>query len=198
MLQERSFERIGGVKTINPDVRLIAATNKDLSFEVKEGRFRQDLYYRLSVVTTPVPPLRERLQDIGVLVNYFLERYNRKFGRRVRSVSSDAMGALLAYNFPGNIRELENILERAIPLTEEETLNLSDLPLDLSKKPGNKNKTDLKTRSKEAAKQAEKVILIQALEETEWNVTNAAQKLRMSRRGLQLKMKEYKLREISC
>ncbi|MBI2875842.1 MAG: sigma-54-dependent Fis family transcriptional regulator [Candidatus Tectomicrobia bacterium] len=192
VLQEQVFERVGGVKTLRMDARLIAATNRDLALEVKEDRFRKDLYYRLNVVAIQVPPLQERVEDIPTLVHYFIERFNRQLGRKVRTVTDEALQALLAYPYPGNIRELENILERAVLLADGETIGLPDLPPELRKvaAPHVPEEADLKG----VTTRAERAMIVQALEETEGNVTRAAKRLGMSRRWLQLKMKEYGLR----
>ena len=117
VLQEREFERVGGAKTIRVDVRVIAATNRDLAHAVTAGTFRQDLYYRLNVFPVELPPLRERVQDIPLLVHYFLERYAAKIGRAITRVPREAMQRLMAYPWPGNVRELENVIERAVILS---------------------------------------------------------------------------------
>src|SRR5439155_10238497 len=117
VLQEREFERVGGAKTIRVDVRVIGATNRDLAQAVTESRFRQDLYYRLNVFPVKLPPLRERVEDIPLLVHYFVGRYAAKIGRAITRVPKEAMQRLMAYPWPGNVRELENVIERAVILS---------------------------------------------------------------------------------
>ncbi len=128
VLQEGTFRRVGGVKEIKVDVRVIAATNRDLEQMVKEGSFREDLYWRLNVVTIKLPPLRERREDIIPLARFFLDKFNKKHGKRIKGFSKEALEALLSYHFPGNVRELENIVERAVILAEEEMIMREDLP----------------------------------------------------------------------
>jgi DNA-binding NtrC family response regulator len=127
-LQESEFERVGGIKTLHVDVRVIAATNRDLIKEVAQGTFREELYYRLNVVPINLPALREREQDIPLLVSHFIVKFNERLKKSITGISSEALEALLRYPFPGNIRELENILERAVLLTDNPVLNLRDLP----------------------------------------------------------------------
>ncbi len=127
VLQDREFERVGGTRTIPIDIRLIAATNRNLSEDMKEGKFREDLYYRLNVISITLPPLRDRRDDIPLLCNYFATQYSRRVKRKVRSISKDAMGYLTRYDWPGNVRELENTIERAIVLGSTETILPEDL-----------------------------------------------------------------------
>src|SRR5262245_20007746 len=128
ILQEREFERVGGARTLKADIRVIAATNRDLETAIKQGAFRQDLYYRLNVVTLTLPPLRERQADIPLLASYFVARYAAKCKRQMRGISPSARAALLAYDWPGNVRELENAIERAVVLGSDELIQLEDLP----------------------------------------------------------------------
>ncbi|MBC7692740.1 MAG: sigma-54-dependent Fis family transcriptional regulator, partial [Methylotenera sp.] len=128
VLQEQEFERVGGVTTLRVDVRIITATNKDLDAEVKAGRFREDLFYRLNVVPICLPALRERRDDIDALIRYFLQQFNVKLGRAITSIEPRCLDALRAYGWPGNIRQLENVLERMILMSEGATLCVSDLP----------------------------------------------------------------------
>jgi len=131
VLQEREFEPVGGTQTISVDVRVVAATNKDLKKEVREGRFRQDLYYRLNVIPIHLPPLRDRRRDITLLVNHFLEKYNLENGRNVNKISPEAVDRLLRYSWPGNVRELENCIERAVVMSPGEALTAGILPDEL-------------------------------------------------------------------
>src|SRR6202035_2064565 len=118
VLQEREFERLGGSQTVSVDVRVLAATNRDLSATVTEGKFRQDLFYRLNVFPIRVPALRERVDDIPLLVEYLIERYSQKAGKKIRNISKDTLNLFQAYDWPGNIRELQNVIERAVILSE--------------------------------------------------------------------------------
>ena len=128
VIQEKEFERVGGIKTIKVDVRIIAATNKDLEKAIKEGTFREDLYYRLNVIPVILPPLRERRGDIPLLVEHFIEKLNKKLNKNVKKVTKKAMQALIYYDWPGNIRELENIIERCITLSDTDYIDYEDLP----------------------------------------------------------------------
>jgi len=128
VIQNRQFERVGGEKTIDVDVRIIAATNKNLEEEVKAGRFREDLYYRLNVVSVHVPPLRERKEDIPLLISAFLDRFNEENGKEVKGFDSKAKSALTNYSWPGNIRQLQNVVEGCVAMSVSDTLKLSDLP----------------------------------------------------------------------
>ena len=131
VLQEREFERVGGTRPIKADIRLIAATNCDLPTEIKNGNFRQDLFYRLNVVQFSMPALRERKDDILPLADYFTEKFSRILNRRLRGISAKAKKLLLNYDFPGNVRELENAIERAVVLGSDEWILPEDLPEDL-------------------------------------------------------------------
>ncbi|WP_029896572.1 sigma-54-dependent transcriptional regulator [Desulfohalovibrio reitneri] len=135
VLQERAFIRVGGTEEIPMDVRVLAATNRDLAADAESGSFREDLYYRLNVFTLRIPPLRERRDDIPLFVRYFLDKYGAEFGKNVERVSDEVMGALLSHPFPGNVRELENLLERAIILCDGPTITLDHLPRSLRDQP---------------------------------------------------------------
>lgn len=131
VLQEKEIRRLGGRDAIKVDVRIIAATNKDLEKEMKEGRFREDLYYRLRVVTVELPPLRQRKEDIPALVNHFIEKYNNEFGKRVKGIDSLAMKALSEYSWPGNIRQLESVIERAVLMCDSDTIKIEEIKTEL-------------------------------------------------------------------
>ncbi len=203
VLQNQEFERVGGIRTIKVDVRIIAATNRDLERDVDEGRFRQELYYRLNIVPIALPPLRQRTEDIPLLVNHFILKLNRKLGRNVKDVSPNVLKALMNYHWPGNIRELENVMERAVLMTDNTTLELSDFPPNILETSGgnipdisfNQNVT-LKEAVKETTEQVEKSLIIKILKKMNGNVTRSAQELGISRKSLQMKMKEYGLRDI--
>jgi transcriptional regulator with PAS, ATPase and Fis domain len=128
VLQDQTFERVGGIKTIQVDVRIIAATNRDLIKEIKEGNFREDLYYRLNVVPIKMPPLRERKEDIIPLTHYFLDRFNDKLNMDIKGIDPQVLECFKKYNWPGNIRELENLVERIILLTKGDTISPEDVP----------------------------------------------------------------------
>jgi len=193
-IQEGRFYRVGGTETVHVDVRLVAATNRDLRAEVTAGRFREDLFYRLHVVPIELPPLRARPDDIPMLARLFLERFAAKLGRRVTGIDPAAMDMLRAHAWPGNIRELENAIERAILLCDGVTLMPRDLPPELATgirpTPAATTATPLRERIRAATQRIERDAILEALRLTEGNVTRAAKELGLSRRGLQLKMKE--------
>jgi DNA-binding NtrC family response regulator len=202
VIQDQEFERVGGLRTIKVDVRLIAATNRNLLQDVKEGIFREDLYYRLNVFHTQVPPLREKKEDILPLTDYFVEKFNRKLEREVRHVDPKVQEIFLRYDWPGNIRELENLIERLVLMAAGDTIMLEDIPAEMrlaasiqqvSRSDGQEKpfKDVMKSHMEDVEKQA----IIQCLEECGGNVTKAAQSLGLSRKGLQLKMIKYNLRK---
>jgi len=200
-LQERHIDRVGGVRSLEVDVRVIAATNVDLHQAVQDGAFREDLYYRLNVIPIHLPPLRERIEDIPLLVEHFLDKFNDRLGQQVRRVAPDAMAALLEYGWPGNIRELENLMERSVLLTEGETIHLEDLPGLRGGTAGVNVPEDeemeelgLKEYVRVHTAKLERARIRKALENEDHNVTRAARRLGISRKSLQTKMKEYGLR----
>jgi nitrogen regulation protein NR(I) len=208
-LQESEFERVGGIKTIRVDVRLVAATNRDLKRLISSGTFREDLFYRLNVVPIRLPALRERTTDIALLVEHFLVKFNERLKKRVESVHREALDLLVAYPWPGNIRELENVVERAVLFCDTHELNVSDLPPDVRGIAALANvplpdadlqaalasEGGLKEHVKVAMSRLERELVSRALQQTGGNVTHAARLLKISRKGLQLKMKELGLRE---
>jgi nitrogen regulation protein NR(I) len=206
VLQEQEFERVGGVNTIKVDVRIVTATNKDLEAEVKAGRFREDLYYRLNVVPIHLPALRDRKEDIDLLVRYFLRQFNERLKKGITSVTPEAMAALRAYSWPGNIRQLENVLERMVLMSDGATLSSEDLPEEIAAaagvvgipiggaSPDASGPMSFKELVKRQTQSVERDLIEKALEETNGNVTRAAEKLGLSRKGLQLKMKELGLK----
>ncbi len=204
VLQERKFERVGGVKTIQVDIRILAATNVDLDEAVKQGRFREDLYYRLNVIPIHIPPLRERRSDIPLLVNHFLEKFCSNKRICVKGITEDAIQALTAYDWPGNVRELENIIERMVILANGPMINMDDLPERISRvgKKGLVTMVDLNTTPilpeegfslSSAVEQFEKALILQALDRTGWVKNRAAKLLKMNRTTLIEKMKKQKL-----
>jgi two-component system, NtrC family, response regulator HydG len=191
VLQEREFEPVGSSETVKVDTRIIAATNKNLQEEVKANRFREDLYYRINVVNVTVPALRERRDDIPLLVDFFLKRYAEKNRRHLKGVTPKAMDLLMRYDWPGNIRELENVVERAVIMGRGDFITPEELPGALK----NLDPGDMEIRIEapvgKSLKEMEKAMILRTLEEAGGNRTHAAQILGISRRTLQLKLKEY-------
>ena len=208
-LQESEFERVGGIKTIRVDVRLVAATNSDLKREIGAGTFREDLYYRLNVVPIRLPPLRERIDDLGPLSAHFIAKFNARLKKSVLRIDAEAQRLLDAYPWPGNVRELENVIERAVLFSDVDAIRASDLAPEVrgmaeSPRPpsasqpalGDTPSSDgLKEQVKAAMSRLERDLIQAALGQTSGNVTHAARLLKISRKGLQLKMKELGLRE---
>jgi transcriptional regulator with GAF, ATPase, and Fis domain len=172
VLQEREFERVGGTRTIKIDIRLITATNKNLEEAVNDGSFRQDLYYRLNVVSLEMPPLRERTSDIPLLANYFARKYGDKCNRRITGISTEAQARLAIYDWPGNVRELENALERAVVLGTTEHILLEDLPDSVLE--SETRATAPATRYHDAVAQTKKQIILNAMQQTNGSFTEAA------------------------
>jgi two-component system response regulator AtoC len=189
-LQEHEFERVGGTRTIQVDVRIICSTGKDLLAEVKEGVFREDLFYRLRVIPIKIPPLRSRKEDIPELIKHFLHEFSLKRGLPM-SISKEAMDCLLEYNYPGNVRELKNIIERASILASEPLIRLADLPSDLSRRDDEEEHNSLNLS--EAVARAEKDTILKALVRAANSRTKAAELLGISRKNLWEKMKSYKI-----
>ncbi|HEX8951440.1 MAG TPA: sigma-54 dependent transcriptional regulator, partial [Polyangia bacterium] len=231
VLQESEFERVGGIKTIKVDVRLVTATNRDLQKEVAAGTFREDLFYRLNVVPVHLPPLRERRSDIPLLVEHFIARFNERLKKQITGVDDEALARLTAHPWPGNIRELENVLERTILFCEGPTIHAADLPPEMQLAPAaattppppgtplyvpsassvpnvtppfgsalpppstEARASSLKELVRQETERVERELIVRALEETGGNVTQAARKLKISRKSLQNKMKEFGLRD---
>jgi two-component system, NtrC family, response regulator AtoC len=219
-IQESEFERVGGLKTIKVDVRLITATNRDLEQEIKNGNFREDLYYRLNVVPLQIPPLRRRTGDIPLLVTHIIKKFNERLKKSITGIADDALAALETHSWPGNIRELENVLERTILFTKGERIERADLQLAASGQPEPPrtitNETNnhsgsmpilvdddgedslsgsLKDAVRAETARVERELIVKALDETGGNVTQAARLLKISRKSLQMKMKEFGLRD---
>jgi len=193
-LQEREFQRVGGNRTIRSDVRIISATNRNLQREVKDGTFREDLYYRLNVVTIAVPPLRERKEDLSPLIDHFLNRFAVGNGKEIRGISSEARDLLLRYDYPGNVRELKNIIERAFVITRGPVITSRDLPF--SRSSVHLHMSNVKTwRSlRESVEDLECRMIRRALQETANHQTKAANLLGISERMLRYKLKKYGLK----
>jgi DNA-binding NtrC family response regulator len=207
VLQESEFERVGGIKTIKVDVRLVTATNRDLLQEIGAGSFREDLFYRLNVVPIHIPPLRERREDIPLLVEHFISKFNERLKKQVTSIAPEALERLVAHQWPGNIRELENLMERTVLFCDGPQIRVSDLPPEVSHLPATAAATlpvlapaagdagSLKEAVRAQTERVERELIQRALDETGGNVTQAARKLKISRKSLQTKMKEFGLRE---
>jgi len=189
VLQEREFERVGSNQTLKVNVRILSATHRDLEALIKSGRFREDLYYRLNVVTIVLSPLRERRQDIPALMDHFLNQFAEKNGKAIRGFTHDARQALLRYDFPGNVRELENLIERAVVLTRNEVIGRSDLPLTLEESEEKTNKENLTA----AVEGLERRMIKEALTRAGGIQTRAADLLGITERALRYKLKKYGL-----
>ena len=188
VLQEKAFERVGGQETINVDVRIIAATNRVLEEEVKKGTSREDLYYRLNVIHIHVPPLRERKDDIPLLVASFLEEFAVENGKNIKGIDSQAKSAIYNYNWPGNIRELRNCIESAVVMCSGEEIKLEDLPPTVSKSAGDQS---INIPANATLDEAEKIIILQTLAANKNNKSKTADLLGIGRKTLHRKLEEY-------
>jgi two-component system, NtrC family, response regulator AtoC len=191
-LEEKTFKRVGGAQDIRVDVRVVAATNKNLDEEVKHGKFRDDLYYRLNVLPISLPPLRARAEDIPRLVHYFVDGYNTEFRKRVRRVAPDTMKRLQTYPWPGNIRELRNAIERAMLLVEGDELTDKDFPLTTGAAPRLTETVQLPAHGIDL-EQLERSLVVQALERSGWNQTRAASLLGVNRDQIRYRIEKFKL-----
>jgi DNA-binding NtrC family response regulator len=191
-LEEKSFKRVGGSVDIKVDVRVVAATNRKLETEVKEGRFREDLYYRLNVLPIELPALRARPGDLPLLVNYYVDAYNQEFRKRVRGVEPNAMDALKSYGWPGNVRELRNVVERAMLLADGQTLTLGDFPVAAASPAKLTEQVDLPAAGIDL-EQLERSLVVQALERSGWNQTKAAGMLGLNRDQIRYRVEKFKL-----
>jgi len=215
-IQESEFERVGGLKTIKVNVRLITATNRDLEAETARGNFREDLFYRLNVVPLQIPPLRKRTGDIPLLVAHIIKKFNERLKKNITGIADDALAALEQHAWPGNIRELENVLERTILFCKGERIERADLQLGTTTAEhvvvpsapvpipdelldedsgGGEISGSLKDIVRAETSRVERELIVKALEETTGNVTQAARLLKISRKSLQMKMKEFGLRD---
>jgi DNA-binding NtrC family response regulator len=195
VLQDRRFMHLGGVQELQVDVRIIAATNVDLRQLVKEGKFREDLYYRLNVITIDLPPLRNRTEDIPLLVHHFLKHFSEENGLSLRQISSDALRALMSYSWPGNVRELENVIERSVVLSSGGTISLDLLPDHII---GRSSMTSIFEHRPDASlfeimEDCEKRIIIDMLEKCSWNQTEAAEKFHIPLSTLNQKIKRLNI-----
>ncbi len=207
VLEEQNFRRLGGLKDINVDLRVVAATNKNLREAVKESAFRQDLYFRLNVIHIVIPPLRERREDIPPLANFFVQHYNKKFKRQIQGVAAETMRLLVNYDWPGNVRELRNSIERAMILEDSSFITASSLTMTLSQEAesniaaaasaGGETAPQFPARIPDeglSLEENERRLLVGALEKTGGNQTQAARLLRITRDTLRYKMKKFNLR----
>ncbi len=196
VLEEQSFRRLGGLKDIQLDLRVVAATNKNLREAVKEGAFRQDLYFRLNVIQIIIPPLRERPEDILPLAKFFIEHYNRKFKRSIEGVSDEAARLLMRHDWPGNVRELRNAIERAMILEESALIIPTSLPISVSRPESRVETAGPAEISGDgmSLEDNERLLLVRALEKTAGNQTQAARLLSITRDTLRYKMKKFNLR----
>ncbi len=192
VLQEQAFERLGGTRTLRVDVRMIAATNRDLEAMVAQGGFRDDLYYRLNVVSIDIPPLRERREDIPALVQLFLQRFAGERPVPVTDVSREAMDLLVKYQYPGNVRELENLVHRAVVLARDRTLTTADLPIRVARMKSD-GQVEPAATFVERVSEFERALIVEALDRAGGVQTRAARALGMSERHLRYKLRKYKL-----
>jgi two-component system NtrC family response regulator len=200
IIETKEFEKVGGTRTIQSDVRIIAATNTDLKKLIQKGLFREDLYYRLNVVPILLPPLRERRDDIPILARHFLSLYSAELGKRIKEISPPAMNLLSGYGWPGNVRELENVIERAVVLVEGDTLGEKDIPLDLSfgkvdnTPTGPARNLSYQEAKKEVIESFERAFFAKVIEAAGGNITQAAKLTEMDRKNLYEKLKKLNIR----
>jgi two-component system response regulator HydG len=193
VLQEKEFEPLGSARTIKVDIRVIAATNRDLEKEVKEGRFREDLYYRLNVVPLVLPTLRERREDIPLLADHFLALFREKNRKPIKAISGKALDLLVRYDWPGNVRELENVIERAVILSRDEVLFPADLPPQIRMLSEGVEEAGFVIPTGMSLDEMERALIVKTLDETGGNRTRASEILGINRRTLQNKLKQYGL-----
>ncbi len=193
VLQEGEFERVGSVETIKVDVRIIAATNRDLKKAIKDGTFRQDLYYRLDVIPITVPPLRERRDDIKYLVHHFIDKFNRVYGKNIHEIDPTAMQMIESYDYPGNIRELENLIERITVLNKKGKIKPADLPENVRGTTVDLQIQDVKFEKglTNLVDDYERNLILRALEKHQFNKFQTAKTLNMNRSTFMSKLKKY-------
>jgi two-component system NtrC family response regulator/two-component system response regulator HydG len=195
VLQERVLERVGGREQIELNIRVVAATNRDLEKEIAAERFRSDLYYRLNVISLTLPPLRERKADIPALVGFFVNRFAQEYSKPVRGVTPDCLDCLLAQEWPGNVRELQNVVERGVILCPGELVRVEDLPAEVQGVSPEASLKDARGRARDkAVAKVEQAAVVSALEQTGWVVKRAAEKLGISRVQLYRIMKKHGIR----
>jgi DNA-binding NtrC family response regulator len=195
-LQERKIRRVGGTHELNVDVRVIAATNRDLRAMVADGRFRDDLYYRLNVLSIDVPPLRERHEDIPVLIDFFLKKHTRNTSRLVRGLTSETKKLMLDYGWPGNVRQLESAIERAILLCESDLITIEDLPLEVRQEASPAAQGAFKLPPEGISfEDVERDLIMQAMEQTDYNITKSAKLLGLTFRTLQYRLEKFGIKK---
>jgi len=191
VLETGKFERVGGEKTFESDVRIIAATNKDLEKEIKEGRFREDLYYRLNVINLRLPSLRERKEDIGLLIDNFLIKYSKKNNKNIKGITPQSAKLLNSYDWPGNVRELENAIERAVVMAKNEYVEPNNLPSNINVNTKKSRKETFRIPSGATMKEIEKKVILETLQTTNGSKSKAAKILGISTRKIEYKIKEW-------
>jgi len=191
VIQEGEFERVGGTETIKVDVRIIAATNKNLEEAMNNGEFRQDLFYRLNVIPVYVPPLRERREDVKYLVHHFIEKFNKIYGKNIREISPKVMSVLKNYDYPGNIRELENLIERIVVLNKSNIIEIADLPPVMLAGNDFSTDADMENGLVAAVEAYEKKLILEALERNAFNKVQTAKELFINRSTFMSKLKKY-------
>ena len=196
-IQEGEIERVGGTKPIKTEFRLITATNIDLEKAVKEGRFREDLYYRINVIPIRLPPLRERIDDLQQLAEFFLQRYNGRFRKRIRGITDTTMSMLKKYWWPGNIRELENLIERLVAVSDKDYISAEDLPLEFHFAQLEAQGSRIGNLFEDATNTFERNFILRALEKCAWNVTGTAEYLGMPLSTLKYKMDKLDVRQLA-
>ena len=195
VLEEKRFERLGGSQAIKVDVRLIAATNKDLSQEMRKGSFREDLFYRVNVIPLYIPPLRERREDIPLFINYFLRQFRMRGGRGIKEMEGEALELLMSYHWPGNVRELKNIIERLVIMTPGPRITLEDIPSNFKGEMLGPLKGSDETTSdiRKARRDFERRFILKRLEENEWNISKTARAIKIQRSHLHQKIKSLNI-----
>lgn len=195
-LQEREIMRVGGTKPIKVDVRVIAATNRDLETMVKDGRFREDLYYRLNIIPIVIPPLRNRRDDIPALVDFFISKHSGSSSRQIRGLTAGARNLIMTYSWPGNVRQLESAIERAILLCEGTEIGVEDLPVEIRQEGTSAAAFNFKLPPEGISfDEVERSLITQAMEQTNWNITRAAKLLGLSFRTLQYRLEKFGIRK---
>ncbi|HKP85872.1 MAG TPA: sigma-54 dependent transcriptional regulator, partial [Blastocatellia bacterium] len=195
-LQEKEVMRVGATRSIKVDVRVIAATNRDLEAMVKDNRFREDLYYRLNIIPITIPPLRNRRDDIAPLVEFFVAKHSVGSQRKIRGLTPSARNLIMNYSWPGNVRQLESAIERAILLAEGDEINVEDLPLEIRQEGTPAAAFNFKLPPEGISfEELERSLITQAMEQTNWNITRAAKLLGLSFRTLQYRLEKFGMRK---